>query len=65
MKNLFKPLKVQNYEELTLAANMLRSEWLAHQLKWNVNDSAQNKDLTFQYVGGTSIYYSINLLDVL
>ena len=56
MKNIFKPLNVQSYEELTLAANMLHSEWLAHQMKWNVDDTAQNNDLTFQPVGGTNIY---------
>lgn len=51
MKNIFKTLRVQSFEELTLAANMLRSEWLAHQLKWNVNETAHDKDLTMQ---GTS-----------
>ena len=34
---------------------MLRSEWLEHRIKWNVNETAQNKDLNFQPIGGTSI----------
>lgn len=42
MKNIFKAFKVQRYEELTLAANMLRSDWLADQMKWNALETGQS-----------------------
>lgn len=58
MKNLFKSLKVQSYEELTLAANMLRSEWLAQKINWNVAETVENKkDLTFQPENSVHQYY--------
>ena len=51
---------MQSYEELTLAANMLRSEWLEHRIKWNVNETAQNKDLNFQPIGGINNFSKLN-----
>ena len=37
LKKIFTSIKVVSYEELSLGANMLYSEWVEQQIKWNAN----------------------------
>ena len=37
VKKIFSSIKVVSYEELSLGANMLYTEWVAQKIIWNYN----------------------------